>query len=874
MARRRLAALPRPSRTLAITMLAIVGLVAVLYLATRAITVATYEDIERRDVRSATYRARDALDAEVGSLARTAADYAEWDDAFAFANGNYPDFLDNNSVPEAMQNLGVDFLVVVWPSEHRVDGRFLGSAGHVEVLSEELAGSLEAQIADAGAPLTDPIRGALIAESGSYLVATNPIMDSSRTAHGDAYLAVGLQVDENVVEEVSALTHLSTSVLPPSQLPPPGDARSAGEGVWHKDVFVEPVSEDDVRGSIVVRSVAGVPAFALQVATVRTVHVMGQQSLSLQGIVLAAFGAVACTVVGRAITHQEREAAQRKQAEESLRSSEERHRTLISQMTDAVLGIAPDGQVVFANPEATRMTGLDVETLCSTHLDSVVTRESMSRVDRRMRSGGSSGSFEIDLVHASGSTVPVEVNSSPMTSDDGRVTGVQWIARDVTERKRFERELMHMANKDYVTGLANRRKFEEELHRQVEHSVRSKRGGAVLWLDVDSFKDINDGLGHQAGDRVLVSLAETITGVLRVDSLLARLGGDEFAVLLPEAGKAEAEECGKRVLEAIRRSVSTVGGRRVTVTASMGIVLFPSHATTVEELLARADLAMYYAKEQGRNQCRVHDPGDGWEADQKARLDWIERIDNALAEDRLLAYVQPVMRLSDDSIDRYELLLRMQADDGRILPPSDFMPLAERTGRIREIDRWVVRQGIALISENASTSSCFRLDVNLSGRAFSDPELLALIRSEIARHGTNSELFGVEITETAAVTDMSKAREFINALRDIGCRVALDDFGSGFSSFYYLKNLPIDTLKIDGGFVQQLCANVEDRHVVRAMVELSRGLGIGCTAEWVEDDETLALLREYGVTYAQGFHIARPFPASEIATLTQVRKAG
>jgi diguanylate cyclase (GGDEF)-like protein/PAS domain S-box-containing protein len=601
---------------------------------------------------------------------------------------------------------------------------------------------------------------------------------------------------------------------------------------------------------------------------------MGRQSLALEGFVLFAFGAVACTVVGRAINDQQREVLQRKHAEESLRGSEERHRSLIAQMTDAVLGIAPDGHIVFANPEAARMTGMAVDTLCSSRLDAIVTRESMSRVDRRRGAGWSSGSFEIDLVHGSGSTIPVEVSSSPMTSDDGTVTGVQWIARDVTERKRFERELMHMANQDYLTGLANRRRFEDELRRRIEHSVRSKRGGAVLWLDVDSFKDVNDGLGHQAGDRVLVALAETIAGVLRADSLLARLGGDEFAVLLPEADQSEAEECAQRVLEAIRRSVTTFNRRKVSVTASMGIVLFPSHATEVEELLARADLAMYYAKEQGRNQCRVHDPGDGWEADQKSRLDWIERIDRALVEDRLLAYVQPVMRLSDGGIDRYELLLRMKSDDGRVLPPSDFLPLAERTGRIREIDRWVVRRAIALIAEKSSALSPFRLDVNLSGRAFSDPELLELIRTEIARHGIDPTLFGVEVTETAAVTDMSKAREFINALRDIGCRIALDDFGSGFSSFYYLKNLPIDTLKIDGSFVQQLCMNVEDRHVVRAMVELTQGFGIACTAEWVEDETTLQLLRDYGVTYAQGFHIAKPIPVAQVGTSAGARKAG
>jgi len=856
------------------TMLAIAALVAALYFATRVITVATYQDIERREVSAAAYQACDALDAEVRSLARTAADYGEWDDAYAFARGDFPDFLDNNCVPDAMQNLGVDFIAVVWPAEGRVDGRYLSSAGGIEVLPTKLAGGLDKQVSQAGTPLTDPIRGAIIADSDSYLIATNPITDSYRRDYAGAYIAMGRAVDKRVSAEVSALTHLPTRVLPVSALPTPAEVDPRSGGVWHNDVFIEPVSQDNARGSIAVRAITDTPAFALQVTTPRTVHVMGQQSLSLLGLVLAAFGTVACVVVGRAIHRQQSEATQRERAEDSLRSSEERHRSLIAQMTDAVLGISPEGNIVFANPEAARMTGLSVEELCASSIERIVTRDSVSRAYRRLRAGASSGSFEIEFAHGSGSAVPVEVNSSPMTSDDGTVTGVQWIARDVTERKRFEHELLHMANQDYVTGLANRRRFEDELSRQIEHSVRTKRDGAVLWLDVDAFKDINDGLGHQAGDRVLISLAETIAGVLRADSLLARLGGDEFAVLLPEASNEEAEECGRRVLEAIRRSVTMVDGRRVTVTASMGIVLFPSHASTVEELLARADLAMYYAKEQGRNQCRVHDPGDGWEADQKARLDWIERIDLALAEDRLLAYVQPVVRLSDGSIDRYELLLRMRSDDGSILPPSDFMPLAERTGRIREIDRWVVRRGIALIAEHASAYSPFRLDVNLSGRAFSDPELLALIRSEIARCGADPELFGVEITETAAVTDMSKAREFINALRDIGCRVALDDFGSGFSSFYYLKNLPIDTLKIDGSFVQQLCMNVEDRHVVRAMVELSRGFGIACTGEWVEDEKTLNLLREYGVTYAQGFHIAHPFPATELGRSTGARKAG
>ncbi len=873
MKRRRFPALPRPSRTLFVTMLAIASLVVALWLVTRVITVHTYEAIERRDVAAATARVRHALDAETGSLARAAADYAEWSDALAFVDGNYPQFLDNNSDPETLANLGVDFITVVWPSDGRSDGRYVSSAGTVTALPSGVTESLQTQIGAAGNPLAKPLSGVVPTADGVFLVSTNPITDSGRTVASGAYLAMGRVIDDPMAKRMSALTQLQIAFVPASAVSPPSPSGTPSPTGGSE--FAQPVSEDEILGGFDIPGLSGAPAVSLRFSMPRTAHVMGNQSLTLLGLVLAAFATVACWVVGHAIVGQEREVAHRKQAQDSLRSSEERHRSLIAQMNDAVIGIDPDGLIVFANPEAARMTGLSIDAMCATRLDAVVTPESMRKIRRRESAGEfPSGSFEIELVHTSGRTVPVEVNSSPMTSEDGTVIGVQWIARDVTERKRFEHELVHMANQDYLTGLANRRRFEEELRLQIERSMRSGHGGAVLWLDVDAFKDINDSMGHQAGDKVLLGLTEATSRVVRSDSLLARLGGDEFGVLLPEASPEEAETAARRVLDAVRRAVCIVNDRRVSVTASMGIVYFPAHGTSVEEVLARADLAMYYAKEQGRNQFRVHDPGDAWESEQKSRLDWIQRIDQALSEDRLLAYVQPIVRLTDGGVDRYELLLRMQSESGQVLPPSEFLPLAERSGRIREIDRWVVRKGIQLVAEHTPVVPEFRLDVNLSGRAFSDPELLGLIRSELARRAATPAGFGVEITETAAVTDMAKARDFINALRDIGCRVALDDFGSGFSSFYYLKNLPIDALKIDGSFVQQLRTNFEDRHVVRAMAEMARALGISCTAEWVEDEKTLQLLRDFGVTFAQGFHVGEPFPAENLHERNRSSAAG
>jgi diguanylate cyclase (GGDEF)-like protein len=391
---------------------------------------------------------------------------------------------------------------------------------------------------------------------------------------------------------------------------------------------------------------------------------------------------------------------------------------------------------------------------------------------------------------------------------------------------------------------------------------RSGGCGSLLWLDIDFFKEVNDSLGHAAGDELLLSLSMFLKDKTRDDSLLARLGGDEFAVLLPSADTGQAQAAAHRLLEAVSGNEFQVGRHPVRVSVSVGIVSFPQHGTSVAELLARADLAMYHAKDEGRNRACAYQPEADWHSELQHRMTWRERIEEALEADDFTVYAQPVIDLADDSVARYELLIRMIGEDGAIIMPGTFLPAAERLGLVHRIDRWMVREAIHLIERHQRRG--IRLDVNLSGRAFEDRELLPLIERELEQSDVDPSSLGLEITETAAIVDMAKAQYFIKRLGSLGCRFSLDDFGSGFSSFYYLKQLPIDGLKIDGAFIQSLPTSEKDQHLVRAIVELSRGLGTQVTAEFVESAEILTLLKDYQVDCAQGYYIGVPGPVEEV----------
>ena len=436
----------------------------------------------------------------------------------------------------------------------------------------------------------------------------------------------------------------------------------------------------------------------------------------------------------------------------------------------------------------------------------------------------------------------------------------------MTERTRFEAQLRHLADHDHLTALFNRRRFERELSEHVPHAERHRRPGAILLLDLDRFKYVNDTHGHSAGDDVVRTMGRALADCVGDTGVIARLGGDEFAVLLKDADRADRRRTSppESSTPSRRRPCSSTSSRSRSPPASAWPCSAPA-TPPVDDLLAAADMAMYAAKEAGGNRHHVFDDADERLAGMQARLAQATQIRRALAEDRFVLYWQPIIEIATGTATHHELLLRMLGEDGRVIPPAGFIETAERFGLIQELDRWVVRNAIALLADDPDSDH--RIEVNLSGASIGDPELPLLIERELAATGVDPSRLVFEITETAAIANMEQARAFAERLTRLGCRFALDDFGAGFSSFYYLKHLPLDYLKIDGDFIRNLAHSPTDQLVVKSMVDIARGMGMKTIAEFVEDAETLEALRQHGIDYSQGYFHGRPEPVRAAATV-------
>ncbi|MBI5231415.1 MAG: EAL domain-containing protein [Coriobacteriales bacterium] len=419
-----------------------------------------------------------------------------------------------------------------------------------------------------------------------------------------------------------------------------------------------------------------------------------------------------------------------------------------------------------------------------------------------------------------------------------------------------ENELAYLAGHDPLTRLCNRRRFEEELGRELAEQRRLDGSFAILWLDIDTFTEIHDSLGHTVGDDLLSWFADTLHSKTRSYGTLARIGGDEFAVIVPHAREQEAMATAQRLARSVQTTPYEIDGHLVQLSVSVGVVLYPVHGEVADDLLACADLAMYHAKESGGGRVDLYS-GD-WQQELATRVRWGERIRDALEHDRFVFYAQPIVRASDAATDSFELLLRMIDEHGHVIMPGEFIPVAEQLGLIRDIDRWVAVHAIELLAREQESGRDVSYSINISGRGFTDPELPALIVKGLVTNRVQPWRLIIEITETAAVTDIAKAQQFIGLLRDSGCRFAIDDFGSGAASFFYLKHLHVDFLKIDGTIVQGLRNTKNDGYFVRAIVEMCRGLRIDTIAEYVEDAVLFDAVCECGVDCVQGYYTGRP----------------
>jgi diguanylate cyclase (GGDEF)-like protein/PAS domain S-box-containing protein len=553
----------------------------------------------------------------------------------------------------------------------------------------------------------------------------------------------------------------------------------------------------------------------------------------------------------------------------ALRASETRYRELYENVVAGVFQTTPDGHFMAANPALVKLLGYSSEDeLLELNIarDLYMYSEDRDNWMRSMASAGEIRNAELVLRRKDGRRIVVLENSRAVRNEQGRTIYYEGTLTDITEAHELSRQLSYEASHDALTGLINRREFESRLQSALDTAQSSNAVHALCYLDLDQFKIINDSCGHVAGDELLRQLGQILQERVRSNDTLARLGGDEFGLLLHSCSLEDATTVASGLLKSIEQHQFVWGNSTFSVGASIGVVPVTAAFRRITQLLQAADAACYAAKDQGRNRIHIYREDDSIVAQRHGEMQWVARVKRALEENRFFVEAQAIVPVvSAGGLRNYELLLRMRDESGRIVPPGAFLPSVERYNLSQRIDRWVISHALQWLASNRQRSERIaRLFVNLSGDSVGDPQLLEFIRSMLRETHVSPHKIGFEITETAAIGNLTRANQLIAGLRALGCAFSLDDFGSGVSSFAYLKALSVDFLKIDGLFVGNIMSDPVDLEMVRSITDIGHVMGKKVVAESVESLAVLEKLRDIGVDYAQGFAVGMPGPIDEI----------
>ena len=611
-------------------------------------------------------------------------------------------------------------------------------------------------------------------------------------------------------------------------------------------------------------------------------------ALSLCSVALVFLG---IGIVRGHLRRSEKMAAELQASQELVYLEQERSHVTLGSIADAVISANLDRRITYMNSAAERLTLWSQADALQRSLTDVLSIEDDSK--------GRSVLGQLETIAAAdelsgpaagvvfrrrdSSEVVIHERATLIRDRNGHAIGIVLVLRDITHERALAARLEHQASHDPLTGLTNRREFETRLNTAIDDHRDRGTDYALLYLDLDQFKVINDTCGHAAGDALIRKIAWLINDQLRSSDVLARLGGDEFGALLRDIACDDA----LALAEGIRRRIAEMRfdweGRIFAVNASIGVIVIDATLATVGDALSAADQACYLAKDSGRNRVQLYRPDDQQVKTRHGEMVWVERLNAALDNDSFVLVAQEIRAIgaSESSarhspVHRYELLLRMVGPDGSWTAPMAFIPAAERYGLMPRVDRWVIgqacRQLAALRSLGRWLPVCM---INLSGASVSDPSLADYISDCLRQFSLPGPQIGFELTETAAIGNLASASQLMTRLRGLGSPIALDDFGSGMSSFSYLKALPIDFLKIDGSFVRDVSTDPVDRAVVEAIQRIGRVMGIQTIAESVEDEAALRSLTEIGVDYAQGYHVAKPMLLAEVgADFTRKLEAG
>ncbi len=577
---------------------------------------------------------------------------------------------------------------------------------------------------------------------------------------------------------------------------------------------------------------------------------------------------------------------QRKRADAALFNEKERLLVTLASIGEGVVTTDTAERVTFLNPVAEQLTGCSLKEARGRPVNQVfrvvnelTRRPCANTLTQLPRDGLGSGlASHTLLIRADGHEYAIEHSAAPIRNREGETIGSVLVFRDVTGAREMANRLSWQASHDALTGLCNRIAFEERLHHLV-HYPQTPKGHEVhtlLYIDLDQFKVVNDVAGHIAGDEVLKQVSGLMQQQVRESDMLARIGGDEFGVILTHCDIAHAQRVADGIHRALEGFKFPWDERQFRFGASIGALAFSPGKTSLTELLRAADLACYAAKNAGRRRTHVYRIDDVQTQRHHAEMDWATRLSDAVDSDRLVLHgqlVQPLQESRRGEGLNFEVLVRMRDTDGTLVMPRAFLPAAERFDLMTLIDRWIIARAFRTVAEclREPSNRIRRCALNLSGATLGDESLLPYVKGQLALYRLPPKVFCFEITETVAISNFPAALGLIRELRAMGCRFALDDFGSGLCSFSYLKNLPVDYLKIDGTFVRDLGHDAVNRALVSNINDVGHLLGKQTVAECAEDAETIAILGELGVDYAQGFGIAPPQPIEELLVLAGER---
>jgi diguanylate cyclase (GGDEF)-like protein/PAS domain S-box-containing protein len=557
-------------------------------------------------------------------------------------------------------------------------------------------------------------------------------------------------------------------------------------------------------------------------------------------------------------------------SETELNIEKERAEVTLYSIADSVITVNVSGQIQFINPAAEKLLAISNNEAAGKSYDELVNivSDSSEILEKNLLQECFSTKESINfpehasIINRDTTMIAVEATISPMKNETGGLMGAVIVIQDVSHTRKLTRQLSHQASHDMLTGLYNRRKFEDHLSEILFNVIEEKREHVLLYMDLDQFKIVNDTCGHIAGDELLQQLPVLFHKVLRTGDLVARLGGDEFGILLENCNLSQASLIADKVREEIKEFRFVWHDKTFEIGVSIGVVVINAGNADMARIMSSADIACYAAKDAGRNRVHIYEASDEAVSERYGEMHWTSRITQAMEDNRFRLYQQVIVGISNDTTEHLEVLLRMIDEEGKVIPPGAFLPAAERYNLMIGIDRWVISEVFKLIGESdlgkTGNGNMKIVSINMSGDSLSDETLLEFILAEKDKYNVPLECICFEITETVAVSNLAKATLLIDELRKHGCRFALDDFGSGLSSFTYLKTLPVNYLKIDGSFVRDVSRDDIDKAMVKSIQQVGKAMNLRTIAEWVEDEETLNILRELGIDYVQGYHLGKP----------------